>query len=113
MNTTTATEDRDIFVLLGELGVVYKLCMIPWRELSSNGVLDSEAVLLILAESGLRKPSWSINLEWIRVLAWREVLAFGELDYDLLNRDDLFHLLVVILERDCSIRCQVTTFNTF
>ena len=93
--------------------MVYKITMVSWRELRPNGVFDSKAVFFILIERSLRKPPRCVNLERIRVLAWLQVLAFGELHNDLFDRDDLLHLLVVIFECNRAIGRQVTSFDTF
>lgn len=66
--------------------MINEVTVISRRKLGSNRVLDHKAVLSRLKESCFRQPVGSVQLEWIRVLPWLQVLTGGELHNCLLDR---------------------------
>ena len=71
--------------------------VVPWSELSSQSIFDSETILTSFEEAGLWQPVWSENLESISVLAGLCHLSFRELYDNRLHRDDFSDFSVVVL----------------
>ena len=65
--------------------MINEVAVISRRKLGSNRVLNHKAVLFRRKESCFGQPVGGVQLEWIRVLPWLQVLARGELHNRLLD----------------------------
>lgn len=111
VQAAAAPEDGDVEELAGQVGVVYVEPGVARVELGPQRVLQREAVLLGLEEGGLGQPGRRVNLKLVRVLAWLQVLSFGELDHDLLHANDFLFLPVVVLYREHTVSAEMSPFH--
>ena len=92
--------------------MVHVVAGVPGGELRSQGILHRESIIFSLEEGCFGEPVGREYLELVRVLAWLQDFSLGELDYDLLHRDDLFDLAVVVFDGNDIFSAQVATLDS-